>query len=168
MSPRSPRLHYTRLTEDGLRPLLEIATDEHVRRYLLDGEVVDADWCAATLEASDSLFDERQVGLWMVAEHAGAEPFGFGGYFVFPEIGPEPQLLFALPESFSGRGYATEIGQALLELAWELGWERVESAADGPNAASLRALEKLGFQKIEEMPGAFGAIHVLERLRPLH
>ena len=168
MSPQSPRLHYTRLNEDGLGPLLDIATDEHVRHYLLDGEVVDADWCAATLEASDSLFAEQHVGLWMVAEQAGAAPFAFGGYFVFPEIGPEPQLLFAMPESFSGRGYATEIGQAMLDLAWQLGWERVESAADGPNAASLRALEKLGFRKIEEMPGAFGAIHVLECLRPLN
>jgi len=45
------------------------------------------------------------------------------------------------------------------------GRDRVVSAVDEPNAASLRVLSKLGFARTGSVPGAFGRILVLERRR---
>lgn len=56
----------------------------------------------------------RGVGLWIV-EHGG-QPVGFCGFRIFQELGSVPQLLYALLEPWTGRGFATEIGRALVEL----------------------------------------------------
>jgi hypothetical protein len=43
-----------------------------------------------------------------------------------PALQPEPQLLYALPEAFTGRGYATEMARAVI-------------AAPAPSGASWRS-----------------------------
>ena len=45
-----------------------------------------------------------------------------------------------------GRGYATEAGEALVDIARALGIERLEASHFLDNPASGRVLEKLGFQ----------------------
>ncbi|MEZ6185288.1 MAG: GNAT family N-acetyltransferase [Planctomycetota bacterium] len=161
MNPTSPRLRYRRLSAETLDAFWALATDAHVRRWLLDGERVDRAWCAHTLAASDRLFATLGLGLWLVHLPDGA-PIGFAGFHVFAECGPEPQLLYALLEAHTGQGLATEIGRAVLDRAAELGIRRVASTVDAPNVASLRVLEKLGFRPTGELPGAFGVMHTLE------
>ena len=153
-------LSYQRIARADAPLLLRLATDEHIRRYLLDGEVVDAAWVEEEIQRSDRLFEERGVGLWLVY---GNEPIGFAGYRVFEEIEPEPQLLYAFVERVTGRGIATRATRWLLE---QVDWERVCSAVDEPNAASCRVLEKVGFTRRGDVPGAFGRILLYERLTP--
>lgn len=155
--PSSPRLTYHRVREGDATPLLLLATDAHVRRFLLDGELVSRDWARATLAASDALFDAHGVGLWLVRLADHEAPVGFCGFHVFPEVGPTPQLFYALLETFTGVGLATEIGRALVLTARaNAGWATIESAVDGPNRASVRVLEKLGFLRTATLTGAFG------------
>lgn len=175
--PRTPRLIWRRLTPAHLEAFHRLATDPHVRRYLLDGVVVDRDWCRAEAERSAKLFAERGVGLWLVwlgdgmsdrtADAIGGcnefdaipsgEAIGFAGYRVFDDMGPEPQLLYAFTPDFVGRGLATEAGRALLDIGHLAGLDPIHSAVDGPNKASLRVLEKLGFDRVKTTDeGAFG------------
>jgi hypothetical protein len=42
---RSPRLRYQRLASDNVEAFHIQASDKHVRRHLLDGEIVDRTWC---------------------------------------------------------------------------------------------------------------------------
>lgn len=166
MDPRCERLRFRRLAAADLDAFHALATDPHVRRYVLDGETVGRDWARAEVEESARLFAEAGYGLWLLFEAQGRDPIGFAGFRRFPEVGPGPQLLYALVEPATGRGYATEAGRALVEYAVRhLGWDRVESGVDEPNAASLRVLEKLGFVPTGRVPGAFGWIVLLE-LRP--
>jgi RimJ/RimL family protein N-acetyltransferase len=161
----SERLRYRRLAPADLDAFHGLLTDAHVKRYLLDGETVGREWARAEIEASERRFGDGGCGLWLVFEGgAGAVPVGFTGFRPFPDVGPEPQLLYAFLERVTGRGYATEAGRALVRHATErLGWDRVVSAADEPNRASLRVLEKLGFVPCGRVPGSFGAVIVLER-----
>ena len=52
------------------------------------------------------------------------------------------------------------------ELAGSNGYtgQPAVTSMDAPNGASLRVLEKLGFRRCGQVPGAFGPIHVLERV----
>ena len=152
--PTSPRLAYRRLGPGDLDRFHALATDEHVRRYLMDGEVVPREWADDELVASDRLFETDRVGLWLVEEEG--DVIGFAGFRVFPEVEPAPQLLYALLERVTGRGLATEITAALIAHAREVGLAPILSAVDEVNAASVRVLEKAGFRRRGDRQGAFG------------
>ncbi|MEM8882485.1 MAG: GNAT family N-acetyltransferase [Planctomycetota bacterium] len=140
-----------------------LATDEHIRRYLLDGEIVDVAWCRAEIERSEQLH-EQGVGLWLV--ELRGEPVGFIGYRVFEDLGPEPQLLYAFLERVTGRGLATQAARWLVDVARRQRWTRIVSAVDAPNAASIRVLEKVGFRRTGSLPGAFGETYLYELTLP--
>lgn len=146
--------HYEPMTATHADAFHALCSDEHVRRYLLDGAVLPLAWAEAEIERSLALFDEHGVGLWLVQE-AGVT-VGFCGFRVFESMGPAPQLLYAFPERFTGRGRATAACQFMLERTAELGWTRVEAAVDAPNRASIRVLDKCGFAVSGHVPGEFG------------
>lgn len=152
----SPRLRYRELESRDLDSFHGLATDDHVRRFLLDGSLVDRSWSRAEIARSRALFAEASVGLW-IAELDRLD-VGFVGFRVFEEIEPEPQLMYAFRREVTGCGLATEAARALLDFAAMLGWDRVLSAVDEPNRASIRVLEKAGFVPRGEVPGAFGRI----------
>lgn len=152
------RLSLQALGPGDVEVLHGLAVEEHVRRYLLDGAIVDRAWAAAEVERAAALWRARGVGMWLVRERGGAAPIGFAGFRVYEDIEPDPQLLYALRESATGRGYATELALALVDVARARGFEVVVSAVDEPNVASLRVLDKLGFERRGAVPGAFGSI----------
>lgn len=66
---------------------------------------------------------------------------------------------FAFLEQVTGRGYATEAGEAFVRFAREhAGMRRILSAVDEPNSASIRVLEKLHFRQYGAVPGHFGRV----------
>ena len=153
----SPRLGYQPVGLETLDAFHALVQDQHVRRYLMDGEVFPREWSEDRVRDSIALFERRGVGLWLVREGASGAVAGFCGFLEMPAIDPEPQLVYALLERFTGRGYATEmarvsIGQALSQPSFS----EIVAAVDGINTASVRVLEKLGFIRTGEMPGAFG------------
>ena len=170
IDPESPRLTYQRLTPERIEEFHRLVTGEHVRRYLLDGQIVDRPWCARTIAASDAMFADRSVGVWLLAERdAPSRPIGFAGFHVFEEIGPEPQLVYALVESHTGRGYATEAAQAVMVYAGRAGgFTTFLASVDEPNVASIRILEKLGFRLEGTQVGSFGAMRMYRRSPDIH
>jgi RimJ/RimL family protein N-acetyltransferase len=160
------RLVLRRLTSRDTGALHALAVDAHIRRYLLDGEEVERAWADDEVTRSDELFASHGVGVALVHEVAAPEtPIGFAGFREFEEVPGGPQLLYALTREHTGRGYATELAEALVAEARRAGMSTVVSAVDAPNVASLRVLEKCGFQRTGTCPGAFGEI-VLLALRP--
>ena len=160
-TPSSDRLSYQRLSASNVAQFHRLATDVHVRRYLMDGQAMAREWSNELVHSSDALFETRGVGIWLVSErnmeNDRIQPVGFGGFRVFEELGREPQLLYALLELYTGRGYATEIARTLFAYARdEADFVSVTAAVDGPNVASIRVLQKVGFERCGEAPGFFG------------
>jgi RimJ/RimL family protein N-acetyltransferase len=161
----SARLSYERLALGAVDTFHSLVVDAHVRLYLLDGEVMDRAWCEAEVERSDALFASVGFGLWLVYEAGAGErdAIGFCGYRRFEELSDEPQLLYAFLEPYTGRGYATEVARALVDFAKaNTSLRKIDSAVDEPNTASARVLEKTGFQRCGDVPGAFGRIFLFE------
>ena len=142
-----------------------LCLDDHVRRFLLDGQEVPRQWATAAIETSERLFDSHGVGLWLLVRDR--VPIGFCGFRAFDELGPEPQLLYALRRPYAGRGLATEAAAIMLEQTRRLGWTRVVGAVDQPNIASQRVLQNLGFGSAGRVPGAFGDTLLFERFEGL-
>lgn len=157
-APLAPRLRFRRVAAPDAAALHDLAVDPHIRRYLLDGQLVDRSWSDTEIHRSTMLFAARGVGLWLVFPVGSTgEPIGFGGYRIFEDLDPRPQLLYALRESWTGRRLGTELATALVEFAVaKAGFEEVPAATDEPNIASVRVLENVGFRRTGHTAGPFG------------
>ena len=159
----SERLSYSEVGIVHLYVFHSLVQDDDIRRYLLDGQVLPIEWSAETIRASQSLFDRRGVGIWLVRHKLTGELIGFCGFVEFATMHPEPQLVYAMPGRFAGMGYATEMAAASIEEARKHeGFTTIIASVDELNGASLRVLEKLGFERIATLQGAFGEMFLLQ------
>ena len=77
---------------------------------------------------------------------AGAEPVGGMGIHW---DGEAAGMGYAFARPFWGRGYATEMGRALIAHCWaKYEWPHIDATVLDDNPASMRVLEKLGFTRI--------------------
>jgi RimJ/RimL family protein N-acetyltransferase/pimeloyl-ACP methyl ester carboxylesterase len=92
---------------------------------------------------------ERGHASWAVVERATGRVIGDCG-LVGPDGSEEDvELAYGLARDVWGRGYATEAAAACLRAAFEeLGVDRVVADVDPANAASIRVLEKVGFEPV--------------------
>lgn len=159
----SPRLRYERVSVAVLDQLHSLVQDAHVRRYLMDGEVFPIEWTRDRVNDSVALFSSRGVGLCIAHEIESGRRVGFCGFLVIPSVHPEPQLVYALYEEFTGRGYATEMATAAMaDARRRAGFTTIVAGVDEVNAASVRVLEKLGFVRTHTTQGSFGSLLLYE------
>ena len=141
--------------------------DEHIRRYMMDGRIFPPEWSAGHIRASQALFDRLSVGLWLAHDRTTGALVGFCGYLVLPEVHATPELLYALRAPFTGRGLATEMARACIaEAVKRKAFTEILASVDAINAASVRVLEKLGFERVAIRPGAFGDMLMLRLVAP--
>ena len=158
----SERLIYTELGPGHLHVFHSLVQDDHIRRYLFDGHALPIEWSAETIRASQSLFDRRGVGIWLVKHKFTEELIGFCGFVDIAMVQPEPQLVYATFQRFARMGYATEMASAsIVEARKHEGFATIVASVDEVNAASLRVLDKLGFKRIATLQGAFGDMFLL-------
>jgi RimJ/RimL family protein N-acetyltransferase len=119
------------------------------------------EWSAERILDSRSLFERRGVGIWLVNHKATEELIGFCGFLEITAVHLEPQLVYAMFQKFTGNGYATEMGRMAVAEARRHGFATIVASVDEVNVASVRVLEKLGFERIEMMQGAFGNMLLL-------
>lgn len=83
----------------------------------------------------------------LIWKRTSGDPVLVGSIGFAARRGAEIELSCRIGESHSGQGYATEAGQAMLELAFEgLRLPRLTAVSFSDNPASSVLLRKLGFQ----------------------
>lgn len=158
----SERLKYQPVTHATLDDFHALVQDDHVRRYLMDGQLFPREWSEQRVRDSVSLFDRRGVGLWLAHDRDTGELVGFCGFLEIPSMHREPQLVYAMFERFTGHGYATEMaGAAIVEARRHPGFSTIVAGVDEMNIASVRVLDKLGFRRVATHPGSFGDVLLL-------
>lgn len=117
-------------------------------------------------------WDTHAFGYWSISEQPSpASVIGFGG-IVWKQIGDLHglNLYFRLAPAAWGKGYAGEIAQAALNLAFgDLGASEVFGLVRPTNMPSRRALEKAGFgmhTTLDDVPPAEPSI-LYRAARPL-
>src|SRR5262245_59131674 len=161
----SDRLRYYPVELTSLDAFHSLVIDEHVRRYLMDGNTFPREWSAERIQESQELFERRGVGIWLVHDKGTDELVAFCGFLEIPVTHPDPQLVYAMFERFSGTGFSTEMARtAIAQARKQPGFAEIVAGVDEINVASLRVLEKLGFERFATMSGSFGNMFLL-RLR---
>jgi RimJ/RimL family protein N-acetyltransferase len=107
------------------------------------------------------------IALLPIRRRAEGDFIGYCGLIIGRATLEEPEIAYELFRHSHGRGYATEAAGAVLEAAVATGRTRLWSTVGSWNAASLRVLEKLGFERDHVSTDGSGAVVWLTRsLRP--
>lgn len=149
------RLRLRPLAPDDGDAVERLFADPVVRRFLLDDQVMPRAWTDEVVADSAADFASRRCGLWRADANEGGL-VGVVGYRDFFDP-PVLEILWLLDPGCHGRGYATEAARAALRHGFEVGGlDPIRCSIDGPNVASIRLAERLGFGETSREPGPHG------------
>lgn len=145
---QSSRLRLRWLTEDDVPALLAIFGDPQVMRYWSHEPFADLNDARDYLRRIRNCFASRELFQWGVELLSTGEIIGTCTLAELSRSHRRAELGFALARAHWGRGYMIEALPALLRFTFEhMRLHRVSADADPRNAASIRLLQKLGFQR---------------------
>jgi RimJ/RimL family protein N-acetyltransferase len=156
------RLHLRPFTAADRDAIHAVYADPEVMRHVGHGAHRTMAETTAALRVYGDVLERRGFSFLAVTEREGGALVGDGGLH---PLGGDVELGYTLARSAWGRGYATELGRALIGHAFDvLGVPRVVAQVEPANTASRRVLEKLGMREVETRT-AYGRPHLLYEVR---
>lgn len=146
MFHRSARLLLRPVFEEDWRDVYIAINDEAIVRMLARApwpyrEEDAQSWVSQPTNPGSARFLITQPGKW------GSRLVGCIG---FDDMGDGPEVGYWIARPFWGRGFATEAGRAVVEIARMMGIERLVAGHLIDNPASGKVLEKIGFRPTGE------------------
>ncbi len=142
------RTRLRHLQKDDIDSLFEIFSNEDVMRYWSSPPFKNRSEAEKYLADIHANFQSKTLFQWGIALETDDKIIGTTTLFHTDEKNRRAEIGYALNRNFWGKGYVNETLNALLNFAFvELNLHRIEADADPRNAASIRVLERLGFQK---------------------
>ncbi len=148
----SERLIIRYWTPDNADDAFTIYGDPDVTRYLA-GDARDTtieqtrEWLAKTVATQS---EKAPLGLWAVEERVTGRVIGHA-LLQYAQINGEDRVEvgYALARAAWGKGYATEIAQAMLRVGFDtLNLTEIYGVVIPENTASRRVLEKIGMRNL--------------------
>jgi RimJ/RimL family protein N-acetyltransferase len=161
----TPRMRGERLGPQHLEHLAPVFADPRVGATM--GGVHSREQVEAALTAADEAWERDGVGYWIFFARDTGDLVARGGlsHKVFDGEEVVEVGWTTIPERW-GEGFATELGQASLDVAFgPLGLDNVVAYTLPENVASRRVMEKLGFTYEKTAPYRTFGDHVLYRRR---
>lgn len=136
------------ISEDDIDGLYEVFSDPQVMRYWSRGPLPNRE-AAAEMQREIAAGNENNTMLkWGLALRETNSVIGTATLFNLNLDNGRAELGYAMGSAYWGKGYMHEALQALVSHAFEvMKLRRLEADVDPRNAASIRALERLGFQR---------------------
>jgi len=144
----TPRLALRWISADDIDSLYEIFSDPQVMRYWSTVPLPNRE-AAAELQREIAQGNEsKRMFKWGVALRDPGTVIGTATLFNLSLENGRAELGYAMGRAHWGKGYMNEALKALVSHAFEvMGLRRLEADVDPRNAASIRTLERLGFQR---------------------
>jgi ribosomal-protein-alanine N-acetyltransferase len=143
----TPHLTIRGFETNDLEGLYFICSDAEVMRFVGDNKPLTLEQCQKWIEVSKANYAHHNYGAMAVIENSSSKMIGYCG-IVYGEDTTTPELIYGFAKNVWGKGYATEVANAMLEHGFQtVKLETILATADPENIASLKILkEKLGFQ----------------------
>lgn len=142
------RLQLRSLTRDDVPALAAVFGDPEVCRFWSRPALPDLAAAGLLLDEILHGFTARSLFQWGIAERGTDAVVGTCTLAALSAEHQRAEVGFALARARWGQGYITEVLPALLGFAFaELGLHRLEADVDPRNARSIRALERVGFER---------------------
>lgn len=148
----TPRLILRELLSEDAEPMFEMDADPEVHRYLGNHPVKDISEIYGVIDFVRKQYEENGIGRWAVTDKHTGLFLGWAGLKLIKEEMNNQTLFYDLGYRFArknwGKGYATEAAQASVKYGFEtMGLAEIFAIADTQNKASVRILEKTGFER---------------------
>lgn len=136
------------ITGDDIDALYRIFSHPEVMRYWGAPALVDRNAAVELVNEIHDAFQRRSSLKWGIAQRTDNTIIGTATLFNLNLDNRRAEVGYGLDRNQWGKGYMQEALRALLKYAFdELGLHRLEADVDPRNAASIRTLERLGFQR---------------------
>ena len=135
-------------SEDDIDAFYEIFSDPRVMRYWSSGPLQNREAAAAMQReiAQQNLSDTQMK--WGLALRDTNKLIGTVTLFNLSRSNGRAEIGYAMGSAYWGKGYMNEALKALIVHAFDvLEFRRLEADVDPRNDASIRTLERLGFQR---------------------
>lgn len=147
------RLILRALTQNDLDFLFRHFSDPQIYRYLLDEDPVTTE--AEAQEILDFYLPQHNLpqldkpyNRWLITRKQDRQPIGTCGFHKWQQRHHLAEIGYDLEVASWRQGYMREALRAVLQHGFEaMGLNRIEAQVYPENIASLRLLERLGFQK---------------------
>lgn len=145
---RTERLHLRTLDTSDVESIFSIFSNEEVTRYwgtplmkkLSDAEIF--------IEQVKEGFRNESLLEWGIVETDSDQLIGVCAYSEWDKENRRAEIGFAIHRNYWRKGYMTELLPDFLILGFkQLELHRIEADVDPANIASIKLLEKCGFQK---------------------
>jgi [ribosomal protein S5]-alanine N-acetyltransferase len=162
------RLHLRPFTLADHEAVHAVYSDPEVMRYVGHGAHQTLAETANALRIYGEVLARHGYSFLAVTDRRTGVLLGDGGLHPLAGRGPDVELGYTLARSAWGRGYATELGRALVERAFTvLHAPRVVAQVEPANLASRHVLEKLGMTARGERT-AYGRPHLFYAVDSAH
>jgi [ribosomal protein S5]-alanine N-acetyltransferase len=161
MELTTERLHLRPFTRGDEVAIHAVYADPEVMRFVGHGAHRTSAETAGALRTYRDVLERHGYSFLAVIERSSGALVGDGGLHPLAGVGPDVELGYTLARRVWGRGYATELGRALVEYAFTvLRVPRVVAQVEPANTASRHVLAKLGMVE-RETRTAYGRPHLL-------
>ena len=152
MNPYFPDLETDRLilrsiTPDDIEFVFQHFSNTEVNRFILDDEPVQ------TMEQAQEIIDfyvppRKSYNRWVIKLKASETPIGTCGFHKWDQRNRHAEIGYDLSPAYWHKGYMTEALHPAIQHGFEkMDLNRIEAIVYPENTASLRLLERLGFQE---------------------
>jgi len=148
----SPRTKLRRLRLEDLEAMIELESDPDIVKFTPFVIPQSREETETRLRAQIAKTEEHEpLGIWAAVTKSDES---FIGWFMLVKTQFEgPEIGFMLRKKFWGQGLATEISKAILDFAFkDVQIKSAFATCNQENFASIRILEKLGFQFFKIVP----------------
>jgi RimJ/RimL family protein N-acetyltransferase len=142
------RVALRRISPADTDAFYSIYSNPEVMRYWSTPPLADRANAARQIREIEDKWQSRSILKWGIARRSDDQLIGSVTLFNLDFTHRRAEIGYALGREFWGLGYMNEALTALLGYAFEtLELHRLEADVDPRNAASIKTLERLGFQK---------------------
>jgi ribosomal-protein-alanine N-acetyltransferase len=143
----TPRLVLRELQPDDAQALMAVFGDAEVLRYHDLEPFSSAEQVQQMIERLHAAFAGKQRWRWGIALRDSDQIIGTGGFVSWNRAWALGELGYDLARASWGQGLMTEALRAMIQFGFaHMGLHRIEAEVMPANRASVRVLEKLGFQ----------------------
>ena len=136
------------LTTNDVNSLFSIFSDPKVMRYWSSLPLADVAAAEKLLAEIHSYFEKRNLFQWGVARQTDNRIIGTCTLFHLDPDNRRAEIGYALGSENWGKGYMGDALKLLLNFCFDnLNLHRLEADVDPQNTASIKVLERLGFQR---------------------
>ena len=144
----TPRLILRWISEDDIDSLYEIFSNPQVMRYWSTVPLPNQEAAAELQREIAEGNESEKMFKWGIALRDSNMLIGTTTLFNLNLDNGRAEIGYALARAYWGKGYMNEALNALVSHTFEvMGLRRLEADVDPRNAASIRTLERLGFQR---------------------